>query len=186
VILLTDAPPIFDVVGFGLVAFTGLAVFGWASNPARRAGSDPRHARYESLVLALGCLAISVYVIVFLSSVGMGGFGALLAFVFAVNDGRHSWTVWLTLASWAALTGFSLLTIASHIRKPIGDRSSLPYAKHIIAGVLCAALWFFEIFLPLSRTNALLWRSRWAQTSFLHVRTSAALRVASPLLYCRC
>ncbi len=100
--MLTDTYPIFDVTGLSIL----LVAIAFFKSPAGQTlgmrQMDPRVERYYALINASSKLAASVATVYFLSS--HLGFNKLVNFVFDFNDGRHTWTVWLTLGLWSITT----------------------------------------------------------------------------------
>jgi len=127
--LYTSAPPVFDILGIGLCLFAALVAMG-GSRGMGRTPSDPRFANYENLCFAIGAVPIWVYIFYAMQR-GMGGVSNLLVFLIRVWDGHHSWTVWVTLAAWSALTAFSIVTIKTNFGKPLGNRATLPYWRQL-------------------------------------------------------
>jgi hypothetical protein len=182
--LYTAAPPIVDVVCGDLVVVAALGAWAHLTTPSNMA--DQRHENYHRLISASSCCAVAYYAASYLAS-ALGGAGKLLAFLIDVNDGRHTWTVWVTLAAWAFLALFGGLRFMVLIGRPLGQRIGLPVGKYAILGALFGALWYFDMFFPVSRTDVTLWALAKGANFLLHLLYLAAVTegVAALVLWCK-
>jgi hypothetical protein len=180
--LFTPAPPVFEICFSGLTV--AAAACAWSILTAQHA--DPRYENFHRLLGAISCCTVAAYAASYLAW-GMGGTGKLLAFLVDVNDGRHTWPVWITVFMCLCLGLFGALRFMVLIGRPMGQRIGMPVGKYAILGALFGGLWYFDMFFPVSRTDWLLWALAQSGNFVLHVIyiDAVAEGVAALLLWCK-